>query len=247
LNSEHIYETHPGAVILQIFESGCWITTYDASIPRWTLYGDGTLLFSKNSLKFEFLQAHLSLEEMQQLLTMVIDQKQIFASTRENYPNSHVMDANRWIIQIKVDERYLIVKTCQDSSDGPEEQRLEEIVRYLLSFACSLTTTQVYQVTAVALDIMDLNINPNAKRMAEPWPYSQISLAKLAHLVLQIEENGMFPRNSSCSRCLLYQDSFPNFTQILFSSRMIGSIVGVSTLYCRMRFIPYLGKVLPIR
>src|SRR5262249_31353312 len=125
VKSPYTYTTRTGAVILQGFRmDGFAPAPFSEIIPRWSLYGDGTLIFraSNNAL----MQAHLSKKQIDEILKQVIDEKQIFASTKQDYFNHQVADGYSWILRIKANGRELVVGTGDPASDDEQGKRLTE-------------------------------------------------------------------------------------------------------------------------
>lgn len=80
------YITGSGHILVQIAESPEPSRLTAHKVPKWTLYGDGTLLFQADPGDSVW-HAQLSPGQIQQILDVIVNQNTFFASTKQVYGN----------------------------------------------------------------------------------------------------------------------------------------------------------------
>ncbi|HET8840030.1 MAG TPA: hypothetical protein VFN35_01125, partial [Ktedonobacteraceae bacterium] len=140
-HSSYSYTRQAGAIVLQMFRTGGFAPApFSEVLPRWSLYGDGTLVF--RATNDTLMQAHLSQGQIDVVLKEVIDEKHIFASTKRDY-SSYGADMFHWILHIKANGRELVVGVGDPVSSSTDVQirRLRDIVDYLEVYARNVSDT----------------------------------------------------------------------------------------------------------
>lgn len=78
------YSRAPSQVIVQLATLTDQAETDAHAVPRWTLYGDGTLIFRADPDE-NLWRAHLSPREIQHVLDVIINQNKFFDTTAHSY------------------------------------------------------------------------------------------------------------------------------------------------------------------
>ena len=112
------------------------------TVPVWTLYGDGTLIF-QTDLSDDLWRAQLSPGEIQHILDVIINQDTFFDSTAQRYGSmTPEMDA---------DELLLIVNT------QGQQKELVLVSEQTNQVAIDLQTTHVFAIAQFLLDYHPLH------------------------------------------------------------------------------------------
>jgi hypothetical protein len=178
----HSVDTRPGAIVLQYFEAPGFAMLPFSTSPRWTLYGDGTLIYYDDELAATpdtppgppirgLAQAHLSADAMQAVLHRVIDEGRIFASTKPLYGRV-VPDGGNAVLQIAADGKHLVVAVTPVADDDAQSQRLLDVRDYLSGYHAD--DAQRFALDGIALAAY--RFDASAQDQTPAWPFAGISL-----------------------------------------------------------------------
>jgi hypothetical protein len=129
------YLKSPGHLLVQLAELPEHSEAETRTMPEWTLYGDGTLLFQSDRHE-DLWRAHLSPDAVQHILDVIINQNQFFACSMQQYGTGSNDD--RQLLMVDANGRQKAVTLTDDLSSGRassiETTRIIAIEQFLLAY-----------------------------------------------------------------------------------------------------------------
>lgn len=185
------YDNKPGHILIQLFPEPGFVLPHVNALPRWTLYGDGTLVM-RPATGTQLEQAQLSASDVQQVLDVVVRQQAFFSSTQSSY-GTMMPDVGATQLTVNAQSQHKMVRLLREPSAGQtpdsETQHVFAIEHYLLQYLPA--HVQPYVPAGVALLVRP----SNTLNLPAAWPYQDISLANVA-----AQECNYTTVNASCEQ-----------------------------------------------
>lgn len=179
------YDAHPGSILVQLFPSPGFIYPSVNGVPTWTLYGDGTLVFvSGASDSPKLSEARLTLDQVQHILDVVVNQNAFFASDKPSY--GHIIpDTGATLLTVNANGQSKTVEvyggpgtpSYPGSHTDTQTQHIFAIEGFLQSYHPA--TAQPYVPEGVAVAVYP-SANTGQSSLVRPWPNPTVDLAQVA-------------------------------------------------------------------
>ncbi len=188
---------HPSGgsdVILQVSRSGGLLTWlyHGMDFPRFTLYGDGTLIYWRPAPEGGLFKGRLTEDAIQELLQLVVRDNRFFDS-KTDYTNQRVVDGLTTIFNVRADGRELTVRAyglepglpdgAVPNEDREQFARLAAIQERILSLDPRIIDSPDYQWEGAwvpaSLTLAVRQVEEPQAWQASPWPLTSIRIDRL--------------------------------------------------------------------
>jgi hypothetical protein len=173
------YDNTPGHILVQLFPTPGFIFPAVNAVPAWTLYGDGTVVYTPQEgppgAPGQLLTAHLAPDAVEHILDVVVKQYAFFSSARTLYGRL-APDAGRTLLTVDAAGQHKQVSLGSGPGPSPDQQanNIFAIQQFLSSYQPASPAS--YNAPGVALLVYSKHAPLASDQSVAPWPYPDISL-----------------------------------------------------------------------
>lgn len=176
------YDAGPGHIVVQLFPQAGFIAPGATALPSWTLYGDGTLVYTTGGVapgSAHLMTAKLSPSDVNTVLDFIVNQHHFFASTKQAYGHG-VPDTGSTRLTVNANGQSKSVVLFAEPGPAPDTQTTDvfAIEHYLQAY--SPPSPVPYVAPGVAL-LVTARLSPSEVVDGAPpvqWPYSDVDLSQ---------------------------------------------------------------------
>ncbi len=176
------YDHAAGHILIQLYQMPGFVYPPVVGVPKWTLYGDGTLIYRDPAAAASqdnpsgLLVAHLSADAVSSILDTVVNQKAFFASSRDSY-GTMMPDVGGTLFTVSVTGKSKTLTLLPREGSSPDQQTVNvfSAQQYLLGYKAPGVAP--YAAPGIALLVYQRGNASSIDPAARAWQYSDVSLA----------------------------------------------------------------------
>lgn len=172
------YNAASGHILVQLFPTPGLLYPPLLGIPSWTLFGDGTLVYTSGGPSATnpagLDEAQLSAAQVNQILDVVVNQNAFFASSRSSYGKG-TPDVGATIIVVDAAGRHKQVYAADQEGSSPDQEtkHIYAILQYLKAY--QTTGAVPYPIHGVAL--LAYQGGRTGNQTPRAWPFPDVALS----------------------------------------------------------------------
>lgn len=177
------YDAAPGHIVAQLFPQPGFVFPPYNGVPEWTLYGDGTLVYTTGGGpglapgSQTLTQAKLTPAQIEQILGVVVTQHHVFAATKGLYGRM-MPDVGTTLLIVNANGQHAQVNLSGSEGQNPDAQTQDvfAIEHYLLSYKPA--NPQPYVAPGVAVLALPAASGATDGPAPVAWPYADVDLSQ---------------------------------------------------------------------